>query len=195
MPNGALAAILLASSIAGAEGHLAIPEAAKPFVEAGTRPLAFEVADLNRDGRPDAILVLEPTLKPGDDERAERPRPLLILIGEPDGRYREAARNSKVVYCSSCGGMMGDPFNGVDVGPGTFTVTNAGGSGWRWGVSYRFNYSRRDGAWQLVRVQEDDYHASDAAKAKTVVSTPPKHFGKIDIADFDPENWKNQGKR
>jgi len=27
------------------------------------------------------------------------------------------------------------------------------------------------------------------------VSTPPKHFGKIDIADFDPENWKNQGKR
>ena len=34
-----------------------------------------------------------------------------------------------------------------------------------------------------------------AAKAKSVVSTPPKHFGKIDIVAFDPENWKNQGKR
>jgi hypothetical protein len=193
MATGALAALLLVSAIAGAQDDLAIPDAAKPFVAAGTRPLAFEVADLNRDGRPDAILVLE--AEKDDPESDGRPRTLLILAGQADGTFREAARNAKIVYCSRCGGMMGDPFNGVDVGPGTFTVTNAGGSSWRWGVSYRFNYSRRDDAWQLVRVQEDDYHASDAAKAKTIVSTPPKHFGKIDIAAFDPENWKNQGER
>ena len=83
------------ASIAGAQDDLAIPDAAKPFVAAGTRPLAFEVADLNRDGRPDAILVLEPTLKPGDDEFAERPRPLLILVGRarrpvPRGRAQRA---------------------------------------------------------------------------------------------------------
>ena len=41
MPKGILAAILLASSIAGAQDGLAIPDAAKPFVAAGTRPLAF----------------------------------------------------------------------------------------------------------------------------------------------------------
>lgn len=193
MPHGALATILLTASIAGAQDGLAIPDAAKAFVAAGTRPLAFEVADLNRDGRPDAILVVE--AEKDDPESDGRPRTLLILAGQADGTFREAARNATIVYCSECGGMMGDPFNGVDVGPGTFTVTNAGGSSWRWGVSYRFNYSRRDDAWQLVRVQEEDYHASEAPKGKTVVSTPPKHFGKIDIADFDPENWKNQGKR
>lgn len=195
MSVAVIAAILLASSLAGAQGDLEIPDAARPFVAAGTQPLAFEVADLNRDGRPDAILVLEPTLKPGDDEFAERPRPLLILIGEPAGGYREAARNLKVVYCSSCGGMMGDPFQGVTVGPGTFTVENAGGSAWRWGVAYRFDYSRRDDTWQLVRVVASNYHVSEPNGPKATVSTPPKDFGKIDIADFDPEHWKNQGAR
>ena len=195
MLNGALGALLLLSSIAGAQDDLAIPDAAKPFVAAGARPLAFEVADLNRDGRPDAILVLEPTLKPGDDAFAERPRQLLVLVGQPDGAYREARRNAKVVYCSSCGGAMGDPFQGVAAGPGTFTVHNAGGSSWRWGVEYTFNYSRRDDSWQLVRVAETNFHASDPKGPKETVSTPPKHFGKIDIAAFDPEHWKNQGPR
>lgn len=195
MPNGALAALLLLTSIAGAQDDLAIPDAAKPFVAAGTRPLAFEVADLNRDGRPDAILVLEPTLKAGEDAFAERPRHLLVLVGQPDGTYSEARRNAKAVYCSACGGVMGDPFQGVTAGPGTFTVHNAGGSGWRWGVDYTFNYSRRDDTWQLVRVAETTFHASDPKGSKEAVSTPPKHFGKIDIAAFDPENWKNQGKR
>jgi hypothetical protein len=177
------------------EDGVDVPGRATRFVEKGTRAIAFETADLNRDGRQDAILVIEPVLKPGDDEHAERPRQLLVLVGEADGSYREAKRNGKVVYCSACGGMMGDPFQGVDVGPGTFTVSNAGGSSWRWGVSYRFNYSRRDDTWQLVRVDDETFHAGDPAESKTVVSTPPKHFGKIDLADFDPENWKGQGAR
>ena len=123
------------------------------------------------------------------------PRARLRFLGLPDGGLREAARNAKVAYCSACGGIMGDPFQGVSAGPGTFTVDNAGGSSWRWGVSYTFNYSRRDDTWQLVRVKEENFHASDAATAKTEVSTPPKAFGKIGIADFDPENWKGHGPR
>jgi hypothetical protein len=190
-----LVAGLLGGLLAGGQDAPEIHAAATRFVAAGTRPLAFETADLNRDGRPDAILVLEPILKPGDDAFAERPRPLLVLVGQPDGTYREAARNAKVVYCSSCGGVMGDPFQGVDAGAGTFTVHNAGGSSWRWGVEYTFAYSRRDDAWQLVRVTENTFHASDPNGPKETVSTPPKHFGKIDLAAFDPENWKNQGPR
>ena len=188
------ATLLVAVAWAGAqEPDVEVPAAAKPFVAAGTRPLAFEQADLNRDGRQDAILVLE-TVK-ADPDGDGRSRTLLILVGQAEGTFREAKRNAKVVYCSACGGMMGDPFQGVSVGPGTFTVENAGGSSWRWGVGYRFNYSRRDDTWQLVRVEENDFHASEAAEAKTVVSTPPKHFGKIDIAAFDPGNWKDQGER
>ena len=103
MPYRALAAILLTSSIAGAQDDLAIPDAAKAFVAAGTRPLAYEVADLNRDGRPDAILVVE--AEKDDPESDGRPRTLLILAGhQADGTFREAARNAKIVYCSGAAG-------------------------------------------------------------------------------------------
>ena len=87
---------------------------------------------------------------------------------------------------------MGDPFQGVDVGPGTFTVANGGGSGWRWFYEYTFNYSRRDQTWQLVRVKEVE---GQPTTAEVKMFTPPRHFGKIDIAAFDPSNWKNQGAR
>lgn len=174
---------------------VAVPAAAKPFVAPGTKPLAFETADLNRDGRPDAVLVLDPIVEPGDDQFAERPRQLLILVGDAEGSYRAAARNARIVYCAACGGVMGDPFQGVSAGPGTFTVHNAGGSSWRWGVEYTFTYSRRDTAWQLVKVVETNGHASDPKGPTETVSTPPKAFGKIDLASFDPENWKNQGPR
>jgi len=36
---------------------------------------------------------------------------------------------------------------------------------------------------------------SDVDKVETHVYTPPKDYGKIDIADFDPENYKNTSKR
>ena len=53
------------------------------------------------------------------------------------------------------------------------TVTNAGGSNWRWDARYRFNYSRRDATWQLVHVQESNYHVDEVRSAKPKVSRPP----------------------
>jgi hypothetical protein len=192
----ALLAVTLAAAPAAAQDDIALPDAARPFVAPGTKPIAYEVADLNRDGREDAILVLErQPAKPDDPPIEDGQRPLLILVRQPDGSLREAARNVKIVYCSTCGGIMGDPFQGVDAGPGTFTVSHYGGSSWRWGVEYRFAYSRRDDAWQLVRVEETSFQAGAADEAKETVHTPPKHFGKIDLNAFDPENWKGRGPR
>ena len=74
-------------------------------------------------------------------------------------------------------------------------MSHYGGSAWRRSVDYKFNYSRRDNTWQLVRVEETSFHASDPDTVEEAVSTPPEHYGKIDIADFDPENWKGQGQK
>jgi hypothetical protein len=186
-----LAGLLALSSLA-VPGTVVVPDAARRFVAAGTTPLAYEVADLNRDGREDAILVLGPTPTPEDDF-AQSPRLLLILLRQPDGSLREAKRNQTVVYCRGCGGLNGDPFTGLDVGMGTFTVHNAGGDSLRWFLAYRFDYSRRDTTCQLVRVEEDTYQVDAAAPSVPMVFTPPKDYGRIDIADFDPDNWKGQG--
>jgi hypothetical protein len=166
-----------------------IPVEVKPFVEDGAKPIALESADLNGDGLKDYILVLErenPTEK-DEYDYPKNQRPLLILVRGTDNKLTEAKRNETIVMCSACGGMMGDPFTGVTVGKNTFTVSHYGGSAWRWTADYKFNYSRIDKTWQLVRIEKTSFHAVDQNKTlKRKIMTPPKDFGKVDIADFDP---------
>lgn len=176
--------------------ELQVPAEVRPFVEAGTKAIAVEAADLNGDGRGDFVLVLERENPAKDkDDFPVNQRPLLILVRGDDGALSAAKRNERVVMCSQCGGVFGDPFEGVEAGRNTFTVNLYGGSNWRWKYSYKFNYSRIDRTWQLVRAEEVNYHTSDPDKMKTSVFTPPKDYGKIDLADFDPENYKRPAKR
>jgi len=173
-----------------------VPLSVRPFVERGTRALAISYGDLNGDGRSDVILVLEKLkAKESDDAIEINQRPLLVLLRNANGSLSVAARNEKVVYCSTCGGVFGDPFNELVIKPRRFTVSHYGGSNWRWTADYTFSWSPRDRTWQLVRVEESSYHTSAPDQEKRTVSTPPKRFGKINLADFDPEHWKGVGKR
>lgn len=65
----------------------------------------------------------------------------------------------------------------------------------RWQTDFSFAYSRRDAAWQLVRVENTRFHAPDAETSKTLVERPPRHFGKIDLQDFDPDHYIGVGPR
>jgi hypothetical protein len=192
---GLLLLCAAAGAAAAQDGELKVPAEVRPFVEGGTKAIAVEAADLNGDGRGDFILVLEKE-NPAKDENdfPVNQRPLLILVRGDDGKLSEAKRNERVVMCSQCGGVFGDPFDGVIAGRNTFSVELYGGSNWRWKYSYRFNYSRADKTWQLVRAEEISYHTSDPDKMKTRVFTPPKDYGKIDIAAFDPEKYKRPSK-
>lgn len=176
--------------IAAQESELKIPVDVAPFVESGTKAIALEKADLNSDGREDFILVLEKEnpAKDPDDFPVDQ-RPLLILLRGADSKLALAKRNDQIIMCSQCGGVFGDPFEGVIARRNSFSVEHYGGSAWRWQYSYKFNYSRIDKTWQLVRVQEVNFHTFEPNKAKTRIYTPPRHFGKIDIADFDPDNY------
>ena len=179
------------------ESSQQLPAQLRAFVEQGTQPIWYSKADLDKDGKDDYLLVLQKDRKPGAEEyeMEEKQRPLLILVQGPDGKLHEAARNERVVLCSNCGGVLGDPFVGIEASPGAFTVMHYGGSSWRWSSNVKFGYSRKDRAWQLVRVEESNFHTSDPDKEKVDVATPPKDFGKIDFKDFDPENWKGVGPR
>ena len=195
----AVAPLIIAGQeiIAAQESELKIPAEVAPFVESGTKPIALEQADLNGDGRGDFTLVLEKesTAKDQYDLPVDQ-RPLLILLRGADGKLTLVKRNDQIIMCSKCGGAFGDPFAGVFARRNTFSVEHYGGSAWRWQYSYKFNYSRIDKTWQLVRVQEVSFHTFEPNKAKTRIYTPPRHFGKIDIADFDPDNYlKKAGKR
>lgn len=167
--------------------ELKIPAEVKPFIEKGTKAIALESADLNGDATKDYILVLE-KLNPERDagDFPVNQRPLIVLIRDNQNKLSAVKRNEKMIMCSECGGVMGDPFEGVEIGEKTFTVNNYGGSGIRWSARYKFNYSRIDKTWQLVEVKKESYSTADVDKVKTKILTP-KDFGKVDVADFDPE--------
>ncbi|MCX5772312.1 MAG: HEAT repeat domain-containing protein [Candidatus Hydrogenedentes bacterium] len=169
----------------------------KPFIEKGMRLRAVADADLDGDGTMDYVVVLERQEDPNDPDWADAPRPLLILLRDATGPLKLAKRNDKIVLPRSGGGMWGDPLDGLEAGTKTFTVSHYGGTSWRWGNSYTFNYSRIDKTWQLVSVDIlESVHVIDPdAEAETHEYTPPKDYGKIDIADFDPDNYLGKGDR
>jgi hypothetical protein len=152
------------------------------FVEKGTRPIEIERADLNGDGRSDFILVIE-NLSPADATE-EIERTLLIIVRESRGTLRVAARSDSAVRDDLCGGTFGDCFQGVSAKTKAFTISEFGGSGSRWSRESTFRFSSRDQTWQLVRVEESEFHVRAPDKIKRKVYVPPRDFGKIDISEY-----------
>ena len=120
-----------------------IPAEVKEFVDKGATAIALESADLNGDGTKDFILVTEKSKPEPTENDTDDSRSLLIIVSGAGGKLKLAVRNEKVVYCRSCGGAFGDPFDGAEANRSSFTVYNYGGSWQRWGDYYQFNYSRR----------------------------------------------------
>jgi len=183
-----------AEAMNAGEPAAAPPPEIVPFLSAGWSMLALESADLNGDGSEDRLLVIEESATDADPT-AEGARALLVLIGDGKGAFKEAARNAEVVYCRTCGGVLGDPFAGIEATRKGFTVHNYGGSRERWGYDYRFGYSRRDNAWQLVGVTETLLDTFQPDTATTRNYAPPKDFGKIDLRDFKADEWLGEGPR
>lgn len=163
-----------------------VPTEVRPFVGRDRAVLALESADLNGDRRGDYILVVESSAPQtaGNDLRT-----LIIITRRADGSLTSAKSNDRVVLCRTCGGAFGDPFDGVYAERNSFTVNNYGGSWQRWNVTYKFDYSRRDRTWQLVEIYRSEYDSHDpqdesSSKSKSLT---PRSFGKVDIADFDPD--------
>ncbi|UOG73779.1 hypothetical protein MTX78_16835 [Hymenobacter tibetensis] len=132
-----------------------------PFIPAGYELLDATSGNLNLDVLPDKVLVLQrkdaDTTTMGDTLN----RPLLLLLGQPNHRYQLAARNDRAVMCSGCGGMMGDPYQGITIKRGFFSVEHYGGSGWRWTHISTFKYAPTDRQWYLHREGGDSFHAAD----------------------------------
>jgi hypothetical protein len=185
------------------------PEIAR-FVPAGFRVLDFTTADLDRDGRPDAVLILR---RPDEDEpgKGEMTRPLVLLIRQADGRLAEAKRTERLVYCRACGGMLGDPYQSLTAGRGRFTVALAGGTASsHWAVEYTFAYDAAAKDWLLEEEKnagderndqptENDDEGEERSSWTTVLNR--RQAGDIPLERFDydaslkPKDWRVRSDR
>jgi hypothetical protein len=191
-------ALLLPGAATAQNDAVKVPDEIKAFVNKDMVPIACESGDLNADGRKDYVLVLSKIVPEGSigDEAGDAPRPTIVLIRDVNNKLSIAAQNDKAAYCKNCGGVFGDPFAGLAVSGTRFTVSNYGGSNDRWADEFTFAYSKRDSTWQLVRVEETTFRATDPSHTTHKhVFIPPKDFGLINFSDFDPENYRKQGKK
>jgi hypothetical protein len=173
-----------------------------PFITDGKQPLCAAAADLDGDGRQDYVLVLGTQPKhvwdpdapePGPDEILQDKddlRTLLVLVRQPDGALRVAARTERAVMCAECGGIFGDPFEGVSARPGEFTLNHYGGSAWRWRADYTFRYAPAARRWRLASVASQSFWTLEPEKVEEHVHTSPEDFAAIDLEAFDYETWR-----
>jgi hypothetical protein len=163
-----------------------VPASLKSFIPRGYEALDLSTGDLNGDAYPDAVLIL---YKKGEEKTSDvishpEKRPLLLMIGQANKTYKIAARSDNAVYCLDCGGQMGDPFMGVTIKNGYFSVEHYGGSGWRWTRIVTFKYSPADKNWFLHKDGGERFNAISKEEVKTTVKTV-KNFGKVPFQKFD----------
>lgn len=137
-----------------------IPPEVDPFIPTGYEVLDYVAGDLNGDKKKDGILILR---TPGEDSvmEEELPRPLIVLIRQGDGKLKQVLRNDKAIMCCHCGGVFGDPYEGIQVFDKGFNFSFYGGSNWRWAYTYEFVYRPLKKNWFLVKESQSNFNSGD----------------------------------
>jgi hypothetical protein len=163
-----------------------LPAAIRRALPTGYTVLDAARGDLNRDAVPDWLVVLHRPDEAKTSDVVSHPtkRPLLLFVGSVGGTYTLAARADNAVYCVDCGGIMGDPFMGLAIKKGYFTVEHYGGSAQRWTRYVTFRYEPASRTWLLHRDGSEHFHALDPEHGTTTATTA-KNFGRVPLATFD----------
>jgi hypothetical protein len=151
---------LLDPKLVPAEGR-----SARDFVPNGWKVETGEgvvTGDLNRDGAADAVLRLVEDLpvEGADGTLNTRYRALVILLAKPGGGFARAAVAAKLLGCSLCYGVLGDPEGGniqVAIRNGILDVSQLSGSREATDLTLRFRHDPATGRFQLVGEERSDY--------------------------------------
>jgi len=139
-----------------------LPAELKPFVRSGYEVLDWGTEDLNGDKRKDYVLILK---KQGEDTAGVEsdvwifPRLFLLLERQKDQTFKTVVENKDLVMCRHCGGVMGDPYDGLILKPGEIHLNFYGGSGFKWSVTLFFRYDALKNNWLL---EEENLWSFDA---------------------------------
>jgi hypothetical protein len=175
--------------------EILLPQKCKELIAGIGTPMQVCVADVNGDSTDDYVVAVQLDRDPQNDASDENDRELVVITKKGE-TCAIAAKSKKVMLCSTCGGVMGDPFESIQAGKKWFSVSHSGGSRERWTTIVKVGYSRRDKNWQLIEVRNYSTDTMDESDSgKTTVHKPPKDFGLITFESFDPEDYLGKGKK
>jgi len=167
-----------------------IPVELKPFVLKGYSMMDFVKEDLNGDKLKDYILVLKTS---GEDTMTfdnpdwDAARPLLLITRQTNGKLKKIANSNSLVLCKNCGGIMGDPYQGITTKPGEFTISFYGGSSWRWSENYTFRFDKLKKDWFLEKHFSASFHSGEPETTTVNTTILRNEAGDISLNMFSPD--------
>lgn len=115
------------------------------FIPKGYDTILTTKGDLNKDSVDDLVLVLKSRMEPEtgveSDPDSIPPRLLIVLLKTNSG-FQLAGKSDQAILCKACGGVFGDPLDGVSVEKGLLIIYHYGGSAWRWSDTRKFRYQK-----------------------------------------------------
>lgn len=161
------------------------PEMAR-LVPAGHQVQGMYQGDLDSNGVDDYAMVAAREDEDSLADHSEQPvrRELLLILARPDGSFSVAARSTRAVYCTRCGGIMGDPLEEITVDSGRFTIQQYGGAALRWSRTTRFAFDRHREEWFLAFDSTESFPIAQPDDAFRHTATPVE-IGKVRFQEFD----------
>ncbi len=184
--------------------EISIPDELKPFIMPGYEVLDVVKGDLNNDKKQDYLLVLKTA---GEDTFSfdntdwDAHRPLLLITRQANGTLKTVAVNNELIFCKNCGGVMGDPYQGLVIKPGEFTADLYGGGSWRWAETFTFRYDAVKKNWFLQTHKSTSFQSGDPEKTMSESVISRSEIGDISIEKFTPHynadssSWKVKAAR
>jgi len=128
---------------------------------AGYKILDEKVGDLNKDSIPEKVIVYDTN----DSTEFGTVREIRIYKKAGD-KWVVFTSSRNAIGKSEDGGMMGDPFSGIEIKNGILLINQSGGSSWKWFNTDKYRF--QNGVFQLIGY-ENDY------------GKPCEYFQKIDF--------------
>ncbi|SDQ10738.1 hypothetical protein SAMN05421664_0515 [Chryseobacterium soldanellicola] len=117
--------------------------AQKEFQPAGSEMIESVDGDLDGDQIPEKVIIYN--TKDTTDLGNVREIQILKKI---NGKWTILEKSTKAILESNGGGMMGDPYQSMQIKKGILEITQAGGSSWKWGYTDKYRF--QNGHFELI---------------------------------------------
>jgi hypothetical protein len=89
-----------------------------------------------------------------------------------------------VVLCKGCGRIFGDPYDGITIRKGYFSIEHYGGSSWRWTRIITFKYDLKSRNFKLHKDAGVSYHNTEEDMKFDPIINNKDRYGKQLFTEF-----------
>lgn len=114
------------------------------------------LGDLDNDSVKELVVAFD-TKKP-DEEYESVPRELRIYKNT-NGKWTAWKKSEEALYGSRDGGMMGDPYAGMEIKNGILLISHFGGSSWKWEHTDKYRF--QNGEFYLIGYESNNGRPCD----------------------------------